>query len=42
LRGDGDLHAAGVAVEALVAAVKADILDDLAHQIVEVHKGVWS
>jgi len=39
LRRDGNLHAAGIAVEALVAAVKTDILDNLAHQIVEVHKG---
>src|SRR5690606_13360621 len=39
LRRNGDLHAAGVAVEALFAAVEADVLDNLAHQIVEVHKG---
>ena len=39
LAADGGKDRAGVAVEALVAAVVADFLDHLAHEIVEVDKG---
>ena len=39
LAGNRHLHAAGVAVEALFAAVKADLFDHLAHQAVHVHVG---
>ena len=40
LAGNGREHAAGVAVEALFAAVVADLLDHLADQFVKVDEGV--
>ena len=39
LLGDGDLHAAGIAIEALLAVVVADVENDLAHQLIEIDVG---